>query len=60
MMYAHRSFFATCMGACCCEYIVKLDAPKYTLEYWMFNIGGREVQVAELDEGGGHNTGKQL
>ncbi len=60
LMYARRGFFATCMGAYCCEYIVELDAPKYTLEYWMLNIGGCEVQLAELDERGGHNTGKQL
>ena len=42
-MYARRGFFATCMDEYCCEYIVELDAPKYTFEYWMLNIGGCEM-----------------
>jgi len=53
MMYARRGFFATCIDEYCCEYRVELDAPKYTLQYWMLNIGGCEMQLVELDGGAG-------
>lgn len=47
MIHAHQGFIAICMNEYCCEYLVELDPPKYTLQYGMLNIGGCEVEFEE-------------